>query len=637
MCGIAGQIRTDDRPVDRTLVERMCAAIEHRGPDSRGVHLSDAAGLGIQRLAVIDLATGDQPIYNEDRSVAVVLNGEIYNYRELREELTRGGHRFATASDTEVIVHLYEDRGPRCVEALHGMFGLAIWDLRRRRLVLARDRVGKKPLFYALRDDALTFGSELNAVMQDPDVARELDHQALDAYLAYGWVPAPRSAFRAVRKLPAGSVLVHEDGRATIERYWRLDYSAKLDDADPEELYEELREHIRRATRRRMIADVPLGAFLSGGIDSAAVVAAMAEASSQPVRTFSIGFTTDGYDELPNARLIAERFGTDHSELVVEPDAVAIVPRIVHHYGEPFADSSAIPSFYVAEMARRHVTVALNGDGGDESFAGYTHYISNLVAHRLNAAPVGVRRALGTIGRRVPPSGRIDSTRSRLRRLAATIALEPDQRYAAYRGELNGLDRAALYTPEYRELVGESIAPEVISAPWHASSAAHPLDVMLDVDVQTYLADDLLVKMDIATMAHSLEARSPLLDHELMQFAASLPPAMKLRGAEKKVALRAALRGWVPDQILDGPKRGFRVPLADWLRGELREMAADVLLDGEAVGRGYFRPDYVRRMLDRHVEGVEDRSAGIWTLLMFELWHRETVDRGAATASVPVA
>jgi asparagine synthase (glutamine-hydrolysing) len=624
----------DGAPVRRELLESMCAAIEHRGPDSRGIHLSEGAGLGIQRLAVIDLATGDQPIYNEDRTVAVVLNGEIYNYRELRDELVRAGHTFATASDTEVIAHLYEDRGPRCVEALHGMFGLAVWDLERRRLLLARDRVGKKPLFYSLRDGVLTFGSELGSVMRDEEIPRELDHQGLDAYLSYGWVPAPHSAFAAVRKLPPGSRLLYADGRAEIERYWRLDYSTKHPPASEEEIHEELREHIRRATRRRMIADVPLGAFLSGGIDSAAVVAAMAEASSQPVRTFSIGFTSDRYDELPGARLVAERFGTDHEEFVVEPDAVAIVPQIVRAYGEPFADSSAIPSFYLSEMARRHVTVALNGDGGDESFAGYTHYVSNLAAARLGALPRGLRRALGAAALRVPPSGTIDSTRSRIRRLGRTLALDPAARYAAYKGELNGLDRGALYTPEYAELVGASIAPAVIGEPWHASSGHHPVDVMLDVDVQTYLPDDLLVKMDIATMSYSLEARSPLLDHELMEFATSLPPSHKLRRGEKKVALRGALRGWVPDEILDGPKRGFCIPLADWLRNDLREYARDVLLDPGSVARGYFRTEYVRDMLDRHAAGTEDRSAGIWTLLMFELWHREVVDRtGLALAA----
>ena len=604
----------------------MCDALEHRGPDSRGLHVAAGVGLGIQRLRVIDLATGDQPIFNEDRSVAVVLNGEIYNYRELRADLERAGHTFATRSDTEVIAHLYEDEGPDLVHRLHGMFGLAVWDARRRRLLLARDRVGKKPLYYAEGTGRISFASELAAILQDPEVPRAVDHQALDAFLAYRWVPAPMTAFRAVRKLPPGCTLVFQDGRATVSRYWRLDFARKRRIEDPREIHEELRGHLRAATKRRLIADVPLGAFLSGGVDSSAVVAAMAEASSQPVKTFSVGFTSEKFNELPLARIVAKRFGTEHHELMIEPRALELIPRIVRHYGEPFADDSAIPSFYVAEMARRHVTVALNGDGGDESFAGYPRYAANLAAARLERIPRRFRRTLAAAGGRIPESGTIDSWRSRARRIAETLPLDGPDRYVAYMTHLNGLDRDRLYTEEYRELIGRSGASDVMAGPWRASSAGSLLDVMLDVDVQTYLPDDLLVKMDIATMASSLEARSPLLDHELMEFAASLPASCKLRGREKKIALRAALRGWVPDEILDAPKRGFRLPLADWFRGELRDYARDVLLDRRALGRGYFREDYVRSLVERHVAGSQDHSQGIWTLLMFELWHQEFVD-----------
>jgi asparagine synthase (glutamine-hydrolysing) len=626
MCGIVGQANAEGRRGDIGTLERMCAALQHRGPDSRGLHADTGVGLGIQRLRVIDLATGDQPIFNEDRSVAVVLNGEIYNYRELRERLRRSGHTFATQGDTEVIAHLYEEEGPRLVESLHGMFGLAVWDARRRLLLLARDRVGKKPLYYAEGGGTLSFASELAALMADDAIAREVDHRALDAFLAYRWVPAPMTAFRAVRKLPPASTLVFQDGRAKISRYWRLDFSRKRAIGDPREVHEELREHIRAATARRLIADVPLGGFLSGGVDSAAVVAAMAEASSRPVQTFSIGFTHEKFNELPLARLIAQRFATDHHELIVEPRAMELIPRIVRHYGEPFADDSAIPSFYLAEMARRHVTVALNGDGGDESFGGYTRYVANLASARMERIPSAVRRALAAAGMRVPESGTIDSWPSRVRRMAETLALDPSRRYVAYMTHLNGLRRERLYTDDYRALIGRSVASDVMEGPWRESSAASVVDVMLDVDVQTYLADDLLVKMDIATMASSLEARSPLLDHELMEFAASLPAELKVRGREKKAVLRAALRGWVPDEILDAPKRGFRLPLGDWLRGELRDFARDVLLDGRAADRGCFRPDYVRELLDRHAAGVQDHSQGIWTLLMFELWHQQFID-----------
>jgi asparagine synthase (glutamine-hydrolysing) len=624
MCGICGQVRWDGERPRQGLIENMCAAQRHRGPDSRGVHVDDRAGLGIQRLRIIDLETGDQPIYNEDRSVAVVLNGEIYNYRELRERLRRRGHRFATAGDTEAIVHLYEEEGPDCVRSLEGMFGLAIWDAKRGRLVLARDRVGKKPLFYSLRDGVLSFASELRALLQDAEIPREIDLEALDAYLALRWIPAPLSAFEAVRKLPPASVLVLEGGRAEIQRYWALDHNRPPACGDERELVEQLREQLLEAVRKRMISDVPLGAFLSGGVDSSAVVAAMAEQSSEPVRTFSIGFADQRYDELEQARLVAERFGTEHEELVVTPDAVEILPRIVSQYGEPFADSSAIPSFYLAQMARRSVTVALNGDGGDESFAGYSRYVANLALNRAAGLPKALRGSVASLERALPASGRIDSPRSRLGRLAQAANLSPAARHASYLTQLSFEERHNLYTPELRDrLGGRDAAAAAFEQRWTESEAADPLDRMLDTDVGLYLPDDLLTKIDIATMAHSLEGRSPLLDHQLMEFAASLPQSMKVRGRQKKVALRAALRGWIPDQVLDAPKQGFVVPMAEWLRGDLRDLAYETLLDPTAAARGQFRPEAVRTLLDRHIDGREDRSRAIWSLLVLELWQRQ--------------
>jgi asparagine synthase (glutamine-hydrolysing) len=634
MCGIVGQARADGKLVGAELVTEMCAALEHRGPDSRGMYVTQGAGLGIQRLAIIDLASGDQPIFNEDRAVVVVLNGEIYNFQQLRGELERRGHRFRTRSDTEVIVHLYEEQGPDCIRSLHGMFGLAIWDEPRRRLVLARDRLGKKPLYYSARNGILSFASELPALMRDSSIPRDLDHQALDAYLGLRWVPSPRTAYNAIKKLPPASTLVYEHGHVEIARYWQLDYARKERFHSEAELHERIRHEIREATRKRLIADVPLGAFLSGGVDSSAVVAAMAEASATPVKTFSVGFTFEEYNELPLARITAERFGTAHEEAVVEPRAIEIVPRIVRHYGEPFADASAIPSFYVAEMTRRHVTVALNGDGGDESFGGYTRYVANAALARAQALPPRVRRAIAAAGTRIPANGRINSWPSRLRRFSYGLALDGPDRYAAYMTELNGLDRDALYSDDYRAEIGRSLLPGVITDPWRASSGPDAVDVMLDVDTQTYLVDDLLTKMDIATMAHSLEARSPLLDHQWMEFCASLPARMKVRGLQKKVALRAALRGWVPDEILDAPKRGFRVPMAEWLRNDLRDYARDVLLDSGTESRGYFNQDYVRSLLQRHQSGIEDRSQALWTLLVFELWHREFVDAGGPASAV---
>ena len=637
MCGIAGIARASGAPVERDTLERMCAAQAHRGPDFRGLHLDEGIGLGIQRLRVIDLLTGDQPVHNEDRTVTVVLNGEIYNYRELRQRLRANGHQLATEGDTETIVHLYEELGPACVRELHGMFAFALWDSRRRQLLLARDRVGKKPLFYSERAGALSFASELRALMADPEIPREIDHRALDSYLAYGSVPAPLSAFAAVRKLMPATTLLYRDGVAETERYWRLDYSRKRPEQPVQETNEEIRGSIRSAVQRRMISDVPMGAFLSGGVDSSAVVAAMAEHSSEPVKTFSIGFEDDRFNELPQARIVAREFATDHHELIVRPDAVEILPDLVRHYGEPFANHSAIAAFYLAKFAREHVTVALNGDGGDESFAGYERYTTNLALAQLDRLPLGLRRAAAAGARRAPLGGDQRRLRSRLGRFALSCELDRESRYIAARSVFTAGERDRLYTPEYRALLGPSQADETLLAPWRSSTAPDLLDQLLDVDVNTYLPDELLVKIDIATMAHSLEGRSPLLDHELMELAASLPPELKAAGTDRKRALRCALRGWVPDEILDGPKRGFRLPVAGWLRGELRDYARDLLLDPGAAAHDWCEEREVRRLLDEHSGGAHDHGHRIWTLLVLELWHREMSAAAPPAALTPVA
>ena len=627
MCGIVGQLRLRGRPVDRELIARMCIELEHRGPDSRGVHHEARVGLGVQRLRVLDLQTGDQPIYNEDRSVAVVMNGEIYNHRELRRELRGCGHRFATQSDTEVIAHLYEEQGARCVRRLHGMFAFALWDTRRGQLLLARDRVGKKPLLYHLRDGVLSFASEMRALLEDEEIPRRTDHSALDRFLTFGYVPASMSAISGVRKLPPAHILLARDGGVELSRYWRLDYGYKIE-APIEEISERVRDALRSATRRRLAADVPVGAFLSGGIDSSAVVAAMAESSPGPVRTFSIGFDREDVDELRHARRIAERFDTVHEELTVRADAVEVLPRIVRHHGEPFADSTAIPSFYLAEMTRRHVTVALTGDGGDESFGGYTRYVANAVAGRLDHLPRPLRGGLTALAVRAPERGGISSPYNRFRRLAGTLSSDAGARYAHYMSWFDRGQRGSLYRGEFARTVAATPAPEDhIRDRWTAASGPDVVDRMLEVDVSTYLADDLLPKMDIATMAYGLEARSPFLDHELMELAASIPGDLKVRGSEKKWILRTALRGWLPDEVLDRPKQGFVVPLSDWLRGDLRAWAQDVLLDPATLNRGYFQRASVERLLERHASGNDGEATRIWALVMLELWHREFIER----------
>jgi asparagine synthase (glutamine-hydrolysing) len=630
MCGIAGQARAGGAPVEEETIARMCAAQEHRGPDQRGLHIADGIGLGIQRLRIIDLAGGDQPVSNEDGSVVVVLNGEIYNYAELRERLLRAGHSLATEGDTEVIAHLYEEEGVECLRHLHGMFCFALWDSRRRRLFVARDRVGKKPLYYSARGGELSFASELQALVQDPAVGREVDPEAIDSYLAYGYVPAPGSIFRGVAKLPPAHRLVYEDGALTVERYWRLDYAAKRPVGDVEELHERIRDSLRTAVRRRLVADVPVGAFLSGGIDSSAVVAAMAEHSPQPVKTFSIGFADAAFDELPRAQLVAERFGTDHHELVVEPDAVAMLPKLVRHYGEPFGDHSALPCFYLAELARDQVTVALNGDGGDESFAGYQRYSSNMLAARLDRLPAGLRRALAAAGAGAGKTSDPRALRSRLQRFSGRLAVGRQQRYLDQMSVFDAAQRSALYTAEFARTVAPAVADEALLGPWREASGSELLDQLLEVDATVYLPGDLLAKIDIATMAFSLEARSPLLDHELMELAASIPAEHKARGAQRKIALRGALRGWLPDEVLDGRKQGFELPVAGWLRSELAPFAREVLLDRASADRGWARPAAVEALIDEHVAGTADHGRRLWSLLALELWAHSALDRPPA-------
>ena len=634
MCGIAGKV-SNGSPIAPELLERMCAAIAHRGPDSRGVHREPGVELGVQRLRVIDLETGDQPLYNEDQTVAVVLNGEIYNYRELRRDLLSRGHRLVTKGDTEVIAHLYEEDGPDCVRQLNGMFAFAIWDSQRQRLVLGRDRVGKKPLFYWQGDGVLTFASELAALIEDEAIPREVDPDAVDSFLAYGYVPGPMSIWRGVRKLPPASTLTFErHGSPRIERYWSLDYSHKVN-GDPAEIEEELRRRVGAAVRRRLISDVPLGVFLSGGVDSSIVVSEMASAMTEPVKTFSIGSESKAHNELPRARIIATRFDTDHHEMIVRPDAIELLPRLVRHYGEPYADTSAIPAFYLARFTRRHVTVALNGDGGDENFAGYLRHAANHLTTAVDRAPWALRRLSARLGRMLPQGPR--TLAARANQLLTSLDQDALERYRRHVSVFTSPERLRLFRPSFRDEVDPAVAADVIGRPWQQATGSSRLDTMLEVDVATYLPDDLLVKIDIATMAYSLEARSPLLDPEVMEFAASLAPSLKLHRLRKKWIFRQAYRHVIPEEILSGAKIGFSIPLAAWLRGELRDYAREVLLDPRSLRRGYFEESEIRTILERHDSGRHDHSLQIWALLMLEHWHEMFVDADRpmyATASL---
>ncbi|MEO3812785.1 asparagine synthase (glutamine-hydrolyzing) [Sphaerisporangium sp. B11E5] len=632
MCGIAGVVSTG-RP-DPALVRDMCDALVHRGPDAEGYHDDAHAGLGMRRLAVVDVAGGTQPVYNEDRTVVAVYNGELYNFPDLRRELIARGHRFTGEGDSECLVHAYEEFGDDLVHRLRGMFAFALWDTRRGRLLLARDRVGKKPLYWRAGGASLWFGSELKSLLRDPAVPRELDPVALHHYLTYQYVPAPWSIYEGVRKLPPGHLLVWQDGVTEVRRYWRLDSAPRPAGTEAEEA-ERLRELLLEATRVRMVSERPLGAFLSGGLDSSAVVAAMARQASGPVKTFTIGFEDQAFDERRYARMVAERYGTDHHELVVSRPGTELLPELTWHYDEPFADSSAIPSFCVARLSRAHVVVALNGDGGDECLGGYRRYAAMARLRRVpvpEAARPWLRRLGVAVHSRAP-------ARSRLRdagRVVELLGLPPALRYARLMSCFGPAQKAALYTDALRERVAGVDSYALLEDAFAASRAATDVGRLIDVDIATYLPGDLLVKMDIATMGNSLEARSPFLDHHLLEWAARLPLELKIRSGTTKYLLKRAVAPWLPAEVIDRRKAGFGVPLARWLRGGLREPAYDVLTDHTARSRGLFRPAAVTRLLRAHDAG-HDHADRIWALMQFELWHRAFVDRreSRAPARVP--
>ena len=629
MCGIAGKLNTGaGAVVDPTLVHRMAAVLRHRGPDAQGVWTDGGIGLGSRRLAVIDLSErARQPLANEDGAVRVVFNGEIYNFRELRADLEARGHQFRSDSDTEVIVHLYEEDGFDCVRRLDGMFAFALWDARTRALFLARDRLGQKPLFYWQHGDMLVFGSEPKAILQDPAVPANPDEEAIHHYLTYGYVPAPWSVFRGIRKLPPAHYLVARQGRVDVTRYWSLCYEPKREERE-EALAEELDELLGHAVERRLVSDVPLGALLSGGLDSSAVVALMRRATSGRIQTFSIGFDQPDYDERRFARTVATALDTEHHELTVRPDAAALLPRMVYHFNEPFADSSALPSWCLTEMARQSVTVALSGDGGDESFVGYDRYAGAMVAGRLDRLPLWARQLAARSVRPLQGSA-ARSTAARIRRFAAGLPLDPVRRHGRWLSVMLDEQKAELYTSEFASRWGGTASLGLLEPHWTLSDATTPVEKLVHTDVGTYLPDDLLVKMDIASMANSLEVRSPLLDHHVVEFAARLPLALKLRGRTPKYLLKRVMRRHLPSDIVDRRKMGFGVPIDHWLRNGLREMAHDLLLDSTAAARGYFRPEVVRRWLVDHAAGRAQHHARIWAILMLELWHRQFIDRRA--------
>jgi asparagine synthase (glutamine-hydrolysing) len=639
MCGITGIVRTGRRDVDGDVLRRMSEAIRHRGPDDDGFFEAPGVGLAMRRLSIIDVAGGAQPIANEDGTVTIVYNGEIYNHEEVRSELLKLGHRFRTSSDTEAVVHAYEEWGEECVTRLNGMFAFAIWDEPRQRLMLARDRVGKKPLLYADLGDELVFGSEFSAVLAHPRVSRDPDDDALRLYLGFQCVPAPWTAFRAIRKLEPGHVLVWERGHVATRRYWRIEREPKVTWRE-DEARERLLALLEDAVRIRLMSEVPLGAFLSGGIDSSAVVALMAKVSPSRVKTFTIGFEEEEYSEVEHARAVAQAIGTEHHEEIVQPDALEILPTLVRHYGEPYADSSAIPTYYVCRAARRHVTVALNGDGGDEGFGGYERYAGMGIAERYRKLPAALRAGLVEPAvRSLVPANRDKGFPRKVRRFVDSASQPPARRYGRWTLAIAGELFDAVATPDFARRTASADPLALLEAHFRApfgeageGIAEDVVEAAMRVDAERYLPDDLLVKVDIASMAVSLEARSPLLDYRVLEFAAKLPIDLKVRGKSTKYLLRRAFEGALPSEILRRPKMGFGVPVGRWLRKEFRPLVDELLLSEGAARRGYLDPRSVRRLVDEHVEGRVDRTAQLWTLLMMEMWF-ESVARGGELVS----
>jgi asparagine synthase (glutamine-hydrolysing) len=615
MCGICGIASRAGTP-DPDRLGAMSATLVHRGPDSGGEYLDGPVALAARRLSIIDLAGGDQPIENEDGSCVVVQNGEIYNYPELRRELERDGHAFRTNCDTEVHLHLYEQHGPEYARRLRGMFAVALWDGRRRRLVLARDRYGIKPLYYRDAGDTLEFASELRALPRG-----EVDLDALEAFLAFNSIPAPYSIFRDTRKLPAGHVLVWEEsGALSIERYARpgpvpLD---ELRGDDEAELVEELRARLRDSVRAHLLADVPVGVLLSGGVDSAVLAALAAQEASDAVHTFTIGFQERSFDERADARLVAERYGTNHHELLVHPDPLVLVPALADVFDEPFADSSALPTYLVSQLAAEHVKVALSGEGGDELFGGYYTYAADLLADRV--APLA--RLARPLVERLPSSSAKASFDYKAKRFVRAAHLPPLERHHGWK---------EIFSPDVRaELTGRPGAfdpVDIYRARYAETEGADPLARLQDVDFGIYLVDDLLVKTDRASMAHSLEARVPFLDSVVTNFAFGLPAKHKVRGLSKKVLLRKAAEPLLPREVVHGRKRGFSIPAAAWLRGELEPFARATLSPETLRSQGFFEAEPVKRLLDEHVAGAEDWSRQLWGLLSFTLWYERHVEQ----------
>jgi asparagine synthase (glutamine-hydrolysing) len=627
MCGICGIAKTDNgNPIDSSLIAEMCRTLTHRGPDDQGIHTEKNVGLGARRLSIIDIEKGHQPLSNEDGTIWISHNGEVYNFPELREELLSRGHTFRTKTDTETVVHSYEEWGEDFVQNLRGMFALAIWDGREEKLILVRDRIGIKPLYYTLLEDkTLVFGSELKAILAHPRVNRSLDPRALDLYLTLEYVPAPHSIFQNISKLPAGSLLIYKSGQNHLKKYWELEPQemppSRVSKPKLNSLMDELYALIKEAVRLRMISDVPLGAFLSGGIDSSSIVGMMHELGTSPIKTFSIGFEDTSYDELHHARRVAERFQTEHEEFVLQPKALDLTDKLIHHLDEPFGDFSIFPTYLVSKMARSHVKVILSGDGGDEVFGGYEHY----QAQKLSRSPLPFlfRGILNPLIAMMPPSQKKKGAWNKIRRFGQGFEHSPKYKHLRWMMFLTEKDKKSLYAPGLLDkLAGTKPFYETMPYDdlYSRSDRFDTLTGELYLDLKTYLADDILVKVDRMSMATSLETRVPILDHKIVEFVYSLPGNLKLNGLTTKWIFKKSMENLLPHHNIYRKKEGFSIPIKHWLRTDLKELMMDYLNAQRIKDEGLFRPGFIDKMIDRHLKQRENYSHQLWALLVFEIW-----------------
>ncbi|MFH1368217.1 MAG: asparagine synthase (glutamine-hydrolyzing) [Elusimicrobiota bacterium] len=628
MCGIAGIYHFNNKPSEENVLRRMCDVIKYRGPDDEGVYVKGNIGLGMRRLSIIDLQTGHQPIHNEDKSIWVVLNGEIYNFLELRKNLETK-HGFYTRTDTEVIVHLYEEYGEKCVQHLRGMFAFALWDEKNQKLFMAKDRVGKKPLYYTLSEGALVFASEIKSILEYLNKTPEIDVASIDLFLTYQYIPSPKTIFNNIHSLPPARTLTcDKTGKINVQRYWDLDFREKTD-LSFSEACDKTREILTEATRLRMISDVPLGAFLSGGHDSSIIVGLMSGLSSKPVKTFSIGFEEAEFSELHYARAVAEHFKTEHHEFVLKANFIELLPKIVWHYGQPFADSSALPSYLVSRETKKHVTVALNGDGGDESFGGYLRYKA-LKGSLYFAFPFQLigRTATEKLARLLPHT---ETTKGRnmfryMYRLITALSEPPAMRNIYWHCFFTNDAKQLLYSDQMKSRIQQN-AFDYMMEIFRNAPASDIMDKTFYTDINAYLPECLLVKMDIASMANSLEARSPFLDHKLMEFSASLPSSWKIKGLSTKHILKKTFNDFLPRQIINRGKMGFGIPVGKWFKTDWKDYFRETVLSEKALNRGYFSRQRLEEMFKEHIEGKRDHGYRMWALLMLEMWHKMYIDK----------